>query len=322
MSSTGLTDFNANYINSDIIDVNDSLLIKQINVLDFINDLSENIVDLSENIINNIFDLSENIINNIFDLSGNINNQITNIINNIFDLSGNIINNIFDLSGNINNNINDVSGNLTDLINTVTDLSGNVQGIKYNDTLQDLKLIGHGAQISANTDALVALGGIVTTVVAATGANTVLIDGVILTLGIPGTAITPSTGIYGSIDSKTSRSLFGSGNVAIYGLGPFEYINLVYNNDHFEDIKLINNHALNLKEPYKSLPNALNNLSDVVDTKQDNLYFTTPLLKDTSNNITIDLSSYVLKTNFDSSLNDLQTIKQDNLLFTSPLLKD
>ena len=42
-----------------------------------------------------------------------------------------------------------------------------------------------------------------------------LIDGVILTLGIPGTAITPSTGIYGSIDSKTSRSLFGSGNVAI-----------------------------------------------------------------------------------------------------------
>ena len=149
-----------------------------------------------------------------------------------------------------------------------------------------------------------------------------LIDGVILTLGIPGTAITPSTGIYGSIDSKTSRSLFGSGNVAIYGLGPFEYINLVYNNDHFEDIKLINNHALNLKEPYKSLPNALNNLSDVVDTKQDNLYFTTPLLKDTSNNITIDLSSYVLKSVFDSSFNDLQTIKQDNLLFTSPLLKD
>ncbi len=57
--------------------------------------------------------------------------------------------------------------------------------------------------------------------------------------------------------------------------------------------------ALNLKEPYKSLPDELNNLSDVVD----NLYFTTPLLKDTSNNITIDLSSYVLKTNFDSSFN-------------------
>jgi hypothetical protein len=282
MSSTGIINGVYNNLEADIIDVNDSLFIKKINILDFINDLSENIIDLSENvydkindlsgnlitdifdlsenIINNIFDLSGNIINNIFDLSGNINNQITNIINNIFDLSGNIINNIFDLSGNINNNINDVSGNLTDLINTVTDLSGNVQGIKYNDTLQDLKLFGHGINISANTDALVSLGGIVTTVVAATGANTVLIDGVILTLGIPSTVLTPGTGIYGSIDSKTSRSLFNSGNVAIYGLGPFEYINLVYNNDHFEDIKLINNHALNLKEPYKSLPNALNNL--------------------------------------------------------------
>ena len=149
-------------------------------------------------------------------------------------------------------------------------------------------------------------GGILTTNVAATGAHTVLIDGIILSLGIPSTVLTPGTGIYGSIDSKTNRSLFGSGNVAIYGIGPLEYINLVYNNDHFEDIKLISNHALNLKEPYKSLPNALNNLSNIVNTKQDNLLFTSPLLKDASNNITIDLSSYVLKTNFDLSFNDLQ----------------
>ena len=54
MSSTGLIDFNANYINSDIIDVNDSLFIKKINVLDFINDLSENLVDLSENVYDKI----------------------------------------------------------------------------------------------------------------------------------------------------------------------------------------------------------------------------------------------------------------------------
>ena len=73
------------------------------------------------------------------------------------------------------------------------------------------------------------------------------------------------TRLYGSIDSKTSRSLFGSGNVAIYGTGSGEYINLVYNNEHFEDITGINNHVFNLKEPYKSLPNALNNLSDIVD---------------------------------------------------------
>ena len=299
MSSTGIkTDIYDN-LEADIIDVNDSLFIKKINILDFINDLSENLVDLSENLV----DLSENVYDKIFDLSGNI-------IADIFDLSGNIINRIFDLSGNINNNINDVSGNLTDLINTVTDLSENVQGIKTSNTLQDLKLIAHGAQISANTDAIVSLGGILTTNVGATGANTVTIAGIIGTLGVPSTAITPGTGIYGSIDSKTSRSLFGSGNVAIYGTGPAEYINLVYNNEHFEDIAgLISNHALNLKEPYKSLPTSLNDLSNIVNTKQDNLLFTSPLFKDASNNITIDLSDYPLKINVDISLNDLQTKK-------------
>jgi hypothetical protein len=48
MSSTGIkTDIYDN-LEADIIDVNDSLFIKKINVLDFINDLSENLVDLSE----------------------------------------------------------------------------------------------------------------------------------------------------------------------------------------------------------------------------------------------------------------------------------
>ncbi len=47
-----------------------------------------------------------------------------------------------------------------------------------------------------------------------------------------------------------------------------------------------------------------------------------PLLKDVSNNISIDLSSYVLKTNFDLSFNNLQNIKQDNLTFQLPLSKD
>ena len=312
MSSTGIkTDIYDN-LEADIIDVNDSLFINKINILDFINDLSENLVDLSENLV----DLSENVYDKIFDLSGNI-------INRIFDLSGNIINSIFDLSGNIKNNINDVSGNLNELKNKVTDLSGNVAQIKSSNDLQELKIFEHGLQISANTDALVSLGGILTTTVTTTGTNTAAIGAIILTLGIPSVAgVTPSTGIYASIDSKTSRSLFGSGNIAIYGLGPLEYINLVYNNDHFEDIKLISNHALNLKEPYKSLPTALNNLSDIVNTKQDNLSFTSPLLKDASNNVTIDLSSYPLKINVDTSLNDLQTTKQDNLLFISPLLKD
>jgi hypothetical protein len=43
---------------------------------------------------------------------------------------------------------------------------------------------------------------------------------------------------------------------------------------------------------------------------------------DFSNNITIDLSSYVLKTNFDLSFKNLQNNKQDDLTFTTPLKKD
>ena len=118
--------------------------------------------------------------------------------------------------------------------------------------MQDLKLLGHGAQIPANTDAIAVAATLLGTTVTATGSNTAAIATMILALGIPSVAgVTPSTGIYASIDSKTNRSLFGSGNIAIYGLGPLEYINLVYNNDHIEDIKLISNHALNLKKPYK-----------------------------------------------------------------------
>jgi hypothetical protein len=145
-------------------------------------------------------------------------------------------------------------------------------------------------------------------------ANSALITSIILTLGIPSVAgVTPSTEIYASIDLKTSRSLFGSGNIAIHGLGPLEYINLVYNNNHFEDIKLINNHALNLKEPYKSLP-------DVENTKQDKLTFITQL-KEVSSNITIDLSGYILNSIFDLSFNDISSNKQDKLIYTNPIKK-
>jgi hypothetical protein len=44
MSSTGIKTDNYDNLEADIIDVNDSLFIKKINVLDFINDLSENLI--------------------------------------------------------------------------------------------------------------------------------------------------------------------------------------------------------------------------------------------------------------------------------------
>ena len=49
---------------------------------------------------------------------------------------------------------------------------------------------------------------------------------------------------------------------------------------------------------------------------------TSPLSKDASNNILIDLSAYPLKINVDTSLNHLQNNKQDNITCLLPLSKD
>ena len=45
---------------------------------------------------------------------------------------------------------------------------------------------------------------------------------------------------------------------------------------------------------YVLINNFDSSLNDLQNTKQDNLVFTTPLLKDVSNNITIDLSGYAI----------------------------
>jgi hypothetical protein len=44
--------------------------------------------------------------------------------------------------------------------------------------------------------------------------------------------------------------------------------------------------------------------------------------KGLSNNVTIDLSAYVLKIVFGTSFNNLQSTKQDRLVFTTPLKRD
>ncbi len=174
---------------------------------------------------------------------------------------------LMNILNDLDNTVIDVSGNLNEVKNKVKDLSGNVAEIKSSNDLQELKIFGHGLQISANTDAIFTRDN------SCNNRHKYCC----YRYNYFNARYSICTGIYASIDSKTSRSLFGSGNIAIYGLGPLEYINLEYNNEHFEDIKLISNHALNLKEPYKSLPNVLNDLSDIVNTKQNNSSFTSPL---------------------------------------------
>jgi hypothetical protein len=82
--------------------------------------------------------------------------------------------------------------------------------------MQDKNLFGRVVHIQANSDALFAVAGLLATNIANTGTNSAIITGIVLSLGIPSTHVTLGTGIYGSIESKTNRSLFGSGNIGIW----------------------------------------------------------------------------------------------------------
>jgi hypothetical protein len=68
-------------------------------------------------------------------------------------------------------------------------------------------------------------------------------------------------------------------------------------------------------------PNFDTSFNHLNSTKRNNLTFTTPLNRDLSNNVTIDLSAYPLKTYVDGSLNTINTTlntKQNNLTFSNP----
>ncbi len=76
------------------------------------------------------------------------------------------------------NKINDLSQNLYDLDNTVIDLSenlydlsGNVADVKSKNDAQGLTIFSHGAQISANTNAIGAAATLLGTTAATTTAN-------------------------------------------------------------------------------------------------------------------------------------------------------
>ncbi len=56
-----------------------------------------------------------------------------------------------------------------------------------------------------------------------------------------------------------------------------------------------------------NVDSSLNAINTTLGTKQNTLTFTTPLKKDVSNNISIDLSGYPLKTYVDGSLNTINS---------------
>ena len=236
MSSTGIINGIYDDLEADNIEVNDSLYVNNINIIDLIN-------------------------NGINDISGNIN-----------DVSGNVNNQINDVSG----NLNDISGNLNDLWDKVIDLSNNVTQLKGSDTAQNSSISGletltgeHTAQIEANTGAITALttqteantsaiateSAALAANIVVTGTNTTAIGTLVTAVGIPSVlGITPATGLFAAVDGKLNRSAFGSGNIGIFNIVFGEFVNLVYNNTEFEDSVVVgvNNRVFTLKEPYKA----------------------------------------------------------------------
>jgi hypothetical protein len=146
---------------------------------------------------------------NNFDILDFINIICSDIPGNLYDFSGNCL---------INRMI--YQKNLHDLSENLIDFSGNVKGIKDKNCAQRVTILGHSLQIQ-RTNTIAAMGTLLGTTFTATGTNTAAIATLIAIIGIPSVAGgTPSTGLHAALDSKTSRSLLGSGNIAIYGLGP------------------------------------------------------------------------------------------------------
>jgi hypothetical protein len=49
----------------------------------------------------------------------------------------------------------------------------------------------------------------------------------------------PATGLFAAVDSKLSRSTFGSDNIGIFNVVFGEYINLVYDDAQFKDVSIV-----------------------------------------------------------------------------------
>ena len=274
MSSTGIKNDSYNNLEADIIDVNNSLFLNKVNIIDLIN-------------------------NGLNDISGNIK-----------DVSGNINNKINDISG----NINDLWDKVTELkesdIEQNTSIS-ELETLTGEHTTQIEANTGAISTLTTQTDTNTAAIATETELLAAniivTGTNTATLGTLVTAVGIPSIlGITPATGLFAAVDGKLNRSAFGSGNIGIFNVVFGEYVNLVYNNAEFEDSSVVgvNNRVFTLKEPYKSLPISKNNYFTCES----------PLIKnDIDNKVSIDLSGYHKKEYIDVSLNNIYSYIDSSL---------
>ena len=72
---------------------------------------------------------------------------------------------------------------------------------------------------------------------------------------------------------------------------------------------------------YTRILDLSSNLNTAINTKENILFFNGPLSK-SSNTVSIDLSTYAIKNNVDSSLNSLNTNKQNIFTCITTLIKN
>ena len=87
---------------------------------------------------------------------------------------------------------------------------------------------------------------------------------------------------------------------------------------------IINKPDLTVYAIKSNVDTSLNTINSTLSNKQNTLTFTTPLIKDVSNNVTINLSSYLLSSTASSTYATISTLntKQNTISVSTPLIKD
>ena len=283
-------------------------------------DISNNVsIDLSGYVLNTKFDLSFN------DISNNKQDKLIfttplkkNISNNVsIDLSGYAIGNIKGIKATLNEGYLDPSGNslifyhnnpgtyFTDNgFNSYFNLSSAT--ITNNNNLAIVPFITNYNRMFKN--------GINNAIkIASTGSSNSNINSSTYILLDSGSNPTPGTN-EGTI--KFNIATQAQGAIDRFVITP--YSSIFYNN---LGIGKSPNYHLDISGNTNSNTIYENNVS-LINKYATIFNVTSPLSKDASNNILIDLSAYPLKINVDTSLNHLQNTKEDLINVSTPLIKN
>ena len=299
------------------LDVNGSinctdLFIKNINILNNINqtsnNLNNNINQISNNLFNNI-NLTSNILNNNINQTSNIlNNNINQTSNNLFNTSNILNNNINQTSNILNNNINLTSNILNNNINQTSNILNNninqTSNILNNNINQTSNILNNNINLTSN---------ILNNNINQTSNN--LFNNIHL-----------SSNVFYNNVNQTSNNLLNTSNILYNNINQIS--NNLYNNSNsniiqlFNTSNILNNNIIQLSNVVYSI--STNNTSNILNSNNivqistifnSNIIQTSNILYSNSININNNTSNIL-----NSNIIQLSTIFNSNIIQTSNIL--